>query len=157
MSLEFRALFLDDSKASADANWSQVGQQYTENRMASVLAQGGDSSMVNAVIPGYGANHHDLYNGWRLTAEANPVAVDFALSPMWHLFSGDRAAGLEAAYVAYVNSHLYAEAKTFGSLIQVKGEIQVLPPHSTQASGFQVAVLDRSTLETVFQSYFTIP
>jgi len=157
MSLEFRALFLDDSKASADASWSQVGQQYTENRMASVLAQGGDSSMVNAVIPGYGANHHDLYNDWRLTAEANPVAVDFALSPMWNLFSGDRAAGLEAAYVAYVNAHLYAEAKTFSSLIQVKGEIQVLPPHSAQASGFQVAVLDRSNLETVFQSYFTIP
>ena len=157
VSMEFRALFLDDDKASADATWSQVGYEYTQNRMASVLAQGGDSSIVNTVIPGYGSNHHDLYNDWRLSAEANPVAVDFGLSPMWYLFTGDHATALEAAYLAYSNAHLYAEAKTYSSLIQVKGQVEIMPPRPTQASGFQVIVLDRSNLQTVFKSYFTFP
>jgi hypothetical protein len=76
---------------------------------------------------------------------------------MWHLFSGDRTTALEAAYLAYSNAHLYAEAKTFSSLIQVNGQVQIMPPRPTQASGFQVVVLDRSNLETVFKSYFTFP
>jgi hypothetical protein len=155
MNMEFRALFLEDDKVSADATWSQVGYEYTQNRMASVLAQGGDSSIVEAALPGYGASHSSLYDSWRLSAEANPVAVDFGLSPMWYLFSGNHATALEAAYVAYSKAHLYAEAKTFSSLIQVKGAVQNMPPRPTQASGFQVVVLDRSNLETVFKSYFT--
>jgi hypothetical protein len=155
VSAEFRALFLEDSKASAEATWSQVGYEYTQNRMASVLAQGGNSSIVDSIIPGYGSNYGNLYDGWRLSAEANPVAVDFGLSPMWNLFSGDHATALEAAYLAYSNAHLYAESKTASSLIQVKGQAEIMPARPAQASGFQVVVLDRANLQTVFKSYFT--
>lgn len=155
-SLEYRALFLEDSKATADATWSQVGYDYTQNRTATLQAMGGTSSILNALLPAYGQNHSDLFDLWRQSADANPVAVDFQLNPMWFLFSGAHAAAMEQAYLAYANAHLYAESKTASTLIQVKGKVErPAQNRPEQASGFQVCVIRRSDLEPVFNAYFT--
>lgn len=155
--LEYRALFVKVG-AEASAEWEKVGYEWTENRVASVEAQGGNSAPLDLILPAYGDNFSVALSAWRLDAERNPAAVDFELRPVWNLFSGAKADALKLAFDAYARDRIYVESKTDGSTILVVGAPQTpANPRPADTGGFQVSVLNRGTLDPVLNKYYSFP
>ncbi|GHG78815.1 MAC/perforin domain-containing protein [Comamonas sp. JC664] len=156
LDLEYKALFTD-TKATAEATWKKVGQSWAENTLTCVSAQGGNSTVLDLIEPGYLDNYQQLLSEWRVSAEQLPAAVDFKLQPLWLLFSGAQATAVEAAYQSYLHERIYGEAKADSSVILVRGKPQApSAPAPARTSGFQVCVLDRGTLEPVLNQYLPL-
>jgi hypothetical protein len=100
-------------------------------------------------------NFKDAYDTWRAEAERTPVAIDFSLKPISDIFSGAKRAAVEKAFNEYASRRIYVESKTNSSAILVLGKFQKPSNEVPQNSfGFQVSVLQRATLDPIFNRYY---
>lgn len=110
VSLEYKAVFYS-AKAEAEAEWQQLGQTWAESRIVKVDASGGDTSVLNALSPGYGDSESDVFNSWSQSVMQNPAVVNFELRPLSVLFSGSRMEAVNQALEAYTNGALLGIAR----------------------------------------------
>ena len=87
ISAEYTAVF----SANAEAEWKKVGESWASARQVKVSATGGSNVILNVLVPGYGANHADAFKAWYESAELNPGVIDFHLTPISKIFSGQKA------------------------------------------------------------------
>jgi MAC/Perforin domain len=154
LELEYSAVFVK-VKAQAETEWKKATMQWAENRESKVEAQGGNSSILDLAMVGYGDNFKDAYDTWRAEAERTPVAIDFSLKPISDIFSGAKRAAVEKAFNEYASRRIYVESKTNSSAILVLGKFQKPSNEVPQNSfGFQVSVLQRATLDPIFNRYY---
>ncbi|HVZ96678.1 MAG TPA: MAC/perforin domain-containing protein [Chitinophagaceae bacterium] len=109
VSLEYKAVFFSAS-ASAESDWKQLGQNWANSRIVKVDAVGGDTSVLNALDPGYGDSDGNLVTTWAAAVMSNPSVVIFQLTSIAQLFTGDRAAAVSQALEAYMNGAIVANA-----------------------------------------------
>lgn len=153
LKLEYTALFT----AGAESTWKEVGEKWASERQVSIAAEGGDSSMLNMLMPGYGTSQADLYKTWLNSAEANPSVIDFVLAPIAELFPDIKAEAVKKAADSYVNHKLFLESKTGTCLLHLDREdLQPPPSDDFRTLGYQLAAIDRRGMKPVFaRSYST--
>jgi hypothetical protein len=164
LSAEFGGVFADAS-AHAEADFATAGEQWFSNRKVSVRTIGGNTDLVASIIPAYDVNNNAAFQSWITSADRWPSPTGFQVTPIASLFSGDQAAAVNAAYEAYANSRLYAEARTDGCAILLSGRPLIpsssaptMPTGSTPSSGdvpwpemgWYAAVIDRTDLNVAF-------
>ena len=153
LKLEYKAIF--SASAEAQANWKQVGENWSSRREVKVDAVGGSNDMLNVLMPGYGANHETAYNAWLKSSEALPAVIDFELKPISDIFSADKAAAVQQAIEAYVLHKLLIESKTGSCLIAFNGQAVLPQPIGDQpVLGWQLVAINRSTLVRAFSKSY---
>lgn len=109
LSLEFNAVFYSAS-SQAEAEWSQLGQNWANSRTVTVNAVGGDTSVLNVLDPTYGSSDSSIFTTWSQAVMQNPAVISFGLRPLSVLFSGNQATAVDQALQAYCNGALLAMA-----------------------------------------------
>lgn len=151
LTAEFQGVF-GESGGNAQADFKVADQRWFDNRQVTVRTIGGDTSLVAGIAPAYGVNDNAPFESWLKSAEKNPAPISFQLAPVSALFSGKRAAAVQAAYAAYANSRLYSEARDDGSTLLLSGV--PLVPAKTAARGATVAVLDTTDLNVALLQFY---
>ena len=154
MKAEYGAVF--SVSASAEANWKKAGEDWATRRDVKVSATGGDNSILNILSPGYGVNHENAFKAWLESAKLMPAVIDFKLTSVAHLFSGNKAKAVQQALDAYFLHKIYIESKTGTCLINFNGKA-VLPQPTGEYDnyGFQLAAINRKTLKVDFQKGYS--
>jgi hypothetical protein len=111
VSLEYKAVFMS-TKATAEAEWQQLGQTWASSRLVKVDAVGGSAAALNALDPGYGDSDSTEVSSWAQDVMSNPNVTDFELRPLSLLFSGDRATAVDQAIEAYLNGAVLVYANS---------------------------------------------
>ncbi|MCR6642455.1 MAG: MACPF domain-containing protein [Sporocytophaga sp.] len=185
LALEYKGVFFS-TKAEAEAIWNQLGEQWAENRIVKVAAEGGDTSTLEALNPGFGDSENSVFTYWKSAVMENPSIILFQLTQLSELFTGDTASAIAEAIKVYTNSAILATANadvSFGqgpdggdyitsSCIIVNGDI-VLPdpvpvaPHPKvynwngydyvmPVGGFQIAIFDSDTMEVIMSHMYYV-
>jgi hypothetical protein len=127
------------------------------NRQVNIRATGGIADQIVEVTPQEGTSFNALYQNWLDSALQQPAEVSFHLQPIYALFSADQAAALQEAYTWYANRRIYVEAQTEASMIIVAGDVlspAPLPDTRPPQSGYQAAIVDRTSLDVVFSKRY---
>ncbi|APR87855.1 hypothetical protein A7982_13204 [Minicystis rosea] len=174
VSLEYKALFVSAS-AQASADWSQLGEEWTNSRSVKIAAVGGDSSLLNSLTPQYGDSYATTFTSWTSAVMKNPAVIGFGLRSLDYLFSGDKAAAVKQALDVYLNGAIVVTSRalytpktgpgggnfTTSSSVIVEGTSvrpipEEVPPPPFSAGGVvapigghQVALLHADTLEPI--------
>jgi MAC/Perforin domain-containing protein len=182
VALEYKAVFLS-AQAAAQTEWKQLTQNWADSRIVKVNSLGGDAtSPLNALAPSYGDSDSSLFNTWSSAVMQNPAVIEFGLSPLSSLFTGDTASAVSEALQAYLNGAIVVTANidyspnspageaiyTASSSIMVAGNV-ILPqpavpaPSPTQSGstvlppgGFQVALFDPTTLDQIMSHIYYV-
>jgi hypothetical protein len=175
--LEYKAVFVSGDVQSK-AEWNELGKTWAESRQVKVHATGGDTSVLDALEPGYGDSKAGVATKWREAVMRNPGIIAIQLSPLSAVAPAEKQEVLELALDAYLNGALLAWGScerrdgqgpngsnyvTSGSVIAsgipVLPNPVVTPPNPpddwSAVAGFRVAILDASTLEPIMaHDYF---
>ncbi|MGV9836555.1 MAC/perforin domain-containing protein [Nocardia niigatensis] len=144
---EYRAVF---AKAGAEAQteWESLGERWTDQREVHISAIGGDNDILTAIsLPDYGQNYHNAYTAWLKSAEQMPAVIDFQVKSVAELFSGEKARAVKQAAEEFVRARLFLTSKTGGCRIAFNGHDLLPQGCGDRISGFQLAAIDRSTLQ----------
>lgn len=105
LSAEFSATFAT-AKADLSTELSMSAKDWKKSRSVQVRAAGGDTGPLMAVSPAPGEDCTDIFTGWTRSVMLNPSVMNFKLRPLSVLFTGKKAAAVEAAIAAYTNNYL---------------------------------------------------
>jgi hypothetical protein len=128
---------------------------------------------VAALHPGYEQSFKARFDTWVGTLKTNPGTINFRLSPIEELFSGDQAGHVRRAATAYVDSQLQVVSERAESAILLNGmrlEMDTVgppathgvdamisdPPHAYPSSVVRIAVIDGDTLQPVHKRAYRI-
>jgi hypothetical protein len=183
LQLEYKAVFVS-AKASAEAEWSQLGQSWANSRIVKVNAVGGDTNVLNALGPGYGDSDSSIFTSWSTAVMQNPGVILFKLTPLSQLFSGDAANAVAEALEAYTNGAIVVNANadltpdhgqgggdyTTSSSIIANGTVIIPNPpvpvpqpmilnnggwdYVTPIGGFQIALFDANTIDVIMSQIY---
>ncbi|MFB7716120.1 MAC/perforin domain-containing protein [Nocardia sp. NPDC056100] len=109
--LEYKAVFTS-SKAESHTQWEELTKTWSDSRLVTVNATGGDASALNALTPGYGDSKVGVFDAWSAALMKNPSVIDFNLRPLNMLFSGNQATAVAQALEAYTNGAILTYAAT---------------------------------------------
>nr|BFE57855.1 hypothetical protein GCM10020063_023810 [Dactylosporangium thailandense] len=155
LKLEYKAV-LTEARGEAQSDWKRVGRDWTNRREVRLYTLGGDSSILDALAPGFDDSFNDEYKRWQNSVAAKPAVVDFRLAAIAKLFSGTKAIAVQQASDAYIRSRLYAESKTGTCLLSFNGR-QLLPPGGgDRVYGFQLAAIDREKLTKAWAKSYSV-
>jgi MAC/Perforin domain len=159
LTAEYKAVF--GAKAEAEINWTSIGEVWTDNRIVTINAVGGDDSILNALVkPEPPQNFDDTFTHWLSSWSMNPGPMNFTLMGIESLFSGDQHEAVKAAAQAYNQQHLLIEAQGGSDLESTTGNIILngLPLMSPdfKDGGLTAAIIDRSSLEPIFTGIYKI-
>jgi hypothetical protein len=150
--LEYNAVFLDVA-AKAQADWAQLGQQWTNSRTTTVSVTGGSAQSISDISPVYGTNDASGFSAWLGSIEANPSTINFNLTEWASLLpvGSDRQTAMLQALRAYMNYGIYlaVEYNGYSDITNlIVGGQQVLPKESwpqnpaSTAQGIQIVLVD---------------
>lgn len=158
LQLEYNAVFVDVA-AKSQTDWGQLGEEWSQDRTATISATGGDTSLLNALDPTYGSNFSQAFQNWNKSIMTTPQIVGFGLRDISKLFSGDLAAATEDALSAYTNSGVYAQAQFVpahpgfarSGLIELGGKVVATPTPEPEddSGGVLLTVFDGFSLSTL--------
>ena len=158
LTAEYKATFGITSYAQVE--WQNVGQSWADNRMVTIDAIGGDTSLLNGLKQSEPPdNFNQAFESWIASLPTNYGATNFALSGVDQLFSGDQAQAVKQAIAAYTQQHLFLQAQgglskyVSGSII-LGGKPVVLPQPQQSVGGLGLVVIDRTSLEPVFMASY---
>ncbi|WP_067707626.1 MAC/perforin domain-containing protein [Nocardia yamanashiensis] len=109
--LEYKAVFTS-AKAESKTQWDELGRTWSDSRIVTVDATGGDNGLLNSLNPSYGDNHSGIFEQWSSQVMKNPSVVEFSLSPLNNLFHGNQAVAVAQALEAYTNGAILCYANT---------------------------------------------
>lgn len=152
---------LTDVKANAQADWKTISQAWVDNRQVQISAVGGSDSILNLLQkPEPPQNFNESYTQWLTTLAGNPGPVNFTLMAVDKIFSGDQADAVKAAIEAYCQRQLTLNAVGSDQRQSTTGNItlnqQPLLQPDFHDGGLAVAVLDRVSLEPIFEETYKI-
>ncbi|HEY9823907.1 MAG TPA: MAC/perforin domain-containing protein [Stenomitos sp.] len=151
------ALF--DVKANAQADWKSIDQTWVNNRQVTINAVGGDDSILNVLKqPEPPQNFNDTYTQWLTTLATQPGPVNFTLMGVDAIFSGEQADAVKTAIEAYCQRRVVLNAVGSDQIQSTTGSItldnQPLLQPNFQDDGLTVAIIDRVSLEPLFQETY---
>lgn len=165
MVAEYEGMF-GEAKATAQASWQKVDQEYTNSRTVRISAQGGDTSILEAVTPSPGTWKGEDYKKWIKTLGSEPGVSGFTLEPISSLFSLDKSDAVDAALGAYLNAGIIVTsnrnatpgggpAKSYPTII-VNGKL-IKPPAPKDLPGVQVVLIEPDTHEILMNRDYYMP
>ncbi|MFO1046634.1 MAG: MAC/perforin domain-containing protein [Geminicoccaceae bacterium] len=156
---EIDAVFMSGS-AEASAKWSRAGKEWTENRQIHIDVVGGENAKLAAVRPGFEQNYKALFDTWIDTLATRPGTINFRLSPIEELFTGDQAEQVRRAAAAYADSQLHVVSERTDSAVLLNGmrvELETVGPAGEYPSSVvKIAVIDGDTLQPVLRRAYRI-
>jgi len=159
LNLEVQAV-LFSAKADASVKWQSLGAQWASSRNAHISGVGPES-ILTSVLPKAGDSLLDEVNYWITQASQSPFPIQFELTPISTLFSGDQAAAVQTAMQAYAENRLtvtttQANDSATGAFINLNGTPLASRPNSRERA-LQVLVLDDITLKPRFERTYPFP
>jgi hypothetical protein len=170
LSLEYKAVFFSVG-GSVKTNWKSAGKDWYDSRRVNILTTGGNSKLINSIIPSFDQGYNSLYESWVNSLDLEPSAINYSLQPVSTLFPGNQGDAVAEAYLAYGNNHLLTESRfDFNSIVLSGKPINApnIPPVNATynyptmtandppitASLMHVVVFNRSTLEPVLNKAY---
>ncbi len=157
---EIDAVFVS-GETHAEANWNKAGKEWAEAREVRIDVLGGDNAHIAALRPGYEQNFNLRFDRWVDSLAEQPGTINFRLSPIEELFSGDQAGHVRRAAAAYADSQLQVVSEGREAMILLNGsrlDMDVvgpkLPDHAV--SLMKIAVIDGDTLQPVHKRAYRI-
>ena len=157
LKLEYKASFLS-TEATSHTEWTKLTKEWTESRIAIVKAMGGTHEILNAVIPEFDVNHHNVFEIWIKSIPDYPVVTDFKVRPISQIFSGNKQKAIKEALETYL-AWIHVESSFESCTIAVGG----IPVRTTRKMptgpfmGFQAAVINQRTHQAIFSQIYQFP
>ncbi|GAB2511250.1 MAC/perforin domain-containing protein [Nocardia heshunensis] len=175
ITLEYKAVFTS-GKAESKTQWDTLGKSWSNSRLVTVSATGGDNSILDALNPSYGDNHVGIFTQWSNAVMKNPSVIEYTLKPLNHLFFGQQAAAVSDALEAYTNGAILVFGATDytpgtapgggnvstgwgiitnGNVAVASPPVEPPPPHVVgpgqvaPVGGYQLALYDPHTYEPI--------
>ncbi len=182
VALEYKAVFTAAS-GEAEADWSQLGEEWATSRSVQVSALGGSAHVLNALLPVYQSSFNTIFLQWQDGVMQNPAVVTFKLRPLSQLFSGEQAGAVSKALRVYMNGAIISLAScdytpgtgpgggnvTTDALMIVAGNL--IPPDPLSPppppviedgviypiTGYRIVVVDADSLDVILNATYYIP
>lgn len=156
LNLEVQAV-LFSAKADASVKWQSLGSKWSSSRNAHISGVGPES-ILTSVMPKEGDSLHDEVDYWVKQASQSPFPIQFELTPISTLFSGDKAAAVQTAMQAYADNRLtvtttQGDDSSMGAFINLNGKPLASRPN-TRDRALQVLILDDITLKPRFEKTY---
>jgi hypothetical protein len=167
MQAEFNAL-LGGVSANANVGWSQVNKNWFTSQSTRVQVIGGNTSILQLVIPQYGDNHVDTYGEWLGSIDQTPAPRDLTLRPISDIFPSNRHHAVEEAIEAYTHANVGLHvngadsAQATNCYIILNGKsyvpdmnaIKAVDAYGHPCGGLLLAIFDRKTLRNqLYKTY----
>ncbi|MFP4120290.1 MAC/perforin domain-containing protein [Coleofasciculus sp.] len=160
--LEYKTVF-NSAKGKVSGGWNQLGKEWAENRETHIQVVGGKDDLVaklSGITPVFGEadNYKETFDQWIASLADNPAVIDYQLSPIEELFSGDQADQIHLAAEAYLDSQLIVSSEGGSETIRLNGiplRANIEGSDVEESYGIiHVVIVDCRTLQTVVnQSY----
>lgn len=161
LKLEYETV-LTKAEGEVEASWKELGKEWTDHRESYMQILGGDKvviSKLSGITPAFGeaASHKSLYDAWLNSLKENPSVIDYELSPIEEIFSGDKVSQVRKAAGVYSGSII--AVKSQGSLIGQFSAIllngkSIPTDNPTLEEAFHLVVINPSTLAVEFNKTY---
>lgn len=156
LNLEVQAV-LFSGETDASVKWQSLGSRWSSNRKARISGVGPESILTSA-LPKENDGLVAEVQHWLNQAEFSPFPIQFELTPISTLFSGDKAAAVQTAMQAYSDNRLTVTTTqdndaSMGGYINLNGKAISSRP-SSRDRALQIVLLDDVTLKPRFEKTY---
>lgn len=155
LNLEVQAV-LFSAKADASVKWKSLGSRWSSSRKSTISGVGPDS-ILNSALPKENDSLLADLDYWLSQARQSPFPIQFELTPISTLFSGDKAVAVLTAMQAYADNRMTVTTNQddfdVGAQINLNGRVLSSRP-SQRDRALQVVLLDDVTLKPRFEKSY---